>query len=62
MADLVNLRLARKRREREKKEAAAAANRVASGTPKALRRKAEAERDLADRKLDSHRLGPLHDE
>ncbi len=62
MAELVNLRLARKRREREKKEAAAADNRIASGTPKAARRKAQAERDLADARLDSHRLEPPHDE
>ena len=56
MGDLVNLRQARKRREREQKAAAAAENRAAFGMTRAERRKAEAEQTIADRRLDSHRL------
>ncbi len=55
MGDLVNLRQARKRREREREAAAAAENRAAFGMTKAERRKVEAEREKAERGLDSHR-------
>jgi F0F1-type ATP synthase membrane subunit b/b' len=54
-ADIVNLRNARKRAERRKTEANAAAQRVAHGTPKALRKEIEARRDKASRDLDAHR-------
>jgi hypothetical protein len=54
-AEIVNLRLARKRARRGKSEADAAAQRVAHGTPKALRVGIEARRDKAARDLDAHR-------
>jgi F0F1-type ATP synthase membrane subunit b/b' len=54
-AEIVNLRLARKRARRGKSEADAAAQRVAHGTPKALRDEIEARRDKAARDLDAHR-------
>lgn len=46
-ADIVNLRLARKRRRRGAAERDADANRVRHGTPKALRDEARAERARA---------------
>lgn len=58
MGDLINLRKARKRRERERDAAEAAHNRAAFGMSKAERRKVEAEREKAQRTLDSHRLEP----
>jgi Domain of unknown function (DUF4169) len=61
MADVVNLRLARKGRERQRRETEAAANRAAFGMTKAERRRLEGERDLAERGLDGHRLAPPDD-
>jgi hypothetical protein len=58
MGDLVNLRQARKRQERERKAAAAAENRAAFGMTRAERRRLEAEREKAERGLDAHRLDP----
>ncbi|RBP18383.1 uncharacterized protein DUF4169 [Roseiarcus fermentans] len=58
MGDIVNLRRARKRRDRERESAAAAENRVVFGTPKAERRRIEAEREAGDRRLDGHKLEP----
>jgi hypothetical protein len=58
MGDVVNLRQARKRRERARDAGAAAENRVAFGMSKAERRKIEAEQEKAQRGLDSHRLDP----
>jgi hypothetical protein len=55
-ADIVNLRIARKRSRRRKDEDEAAARRVTHGTPKALRQEIEARRDKATRDLDAHRL------
>jgi hypothetical protein len=55
VTEIVNLRLARKRAQRRKDEDAAAAKRVAHGTPKSLRKEIEAKRDKANRDLDSHR-------
>lgn len=57
MSDVVNLRLARKRRERAEKEATAAENRALHG-----RSKAERQRDLINRQkseafVEGHRLG-----
>lgn len=45
MADIVNLRQARKRKEREAREARAAENRSAFGRPKAEREASEVRRD-----------------
>jgi hypothetical protein len=56
-AEIVNLRVARKRDRRRKNEADAVARRIAHGTPKALRQEIEARRDKAARELDGHRRG-----
>lgn len=61
MGEIVNLRRARKRKERVRDEAAAAANRAAFGVPKAAKREARAERDLLERRLDDHRLADSDD-
>jgi hypothetical protein len=53
---VVNLRQARKRRDREREAAAAAENRIVFGMTKAERRKVEAERAKTERALDSHKL------
>ncbi len=58
MGDLVNLRRARKRKERLRDEADAAANRVLFGMTKAERRALEAERTKAERELDARRIAP----
>jgi hypothetical protein len=55
MAEIINLRQARKRKERAAKEAKAEANRVAFGRTKGERQQTDAERDLARRRLDGHR-------
>ena len=55
MADIVNLRQARKRKEREGREARAAENRAAFGRPKAERELANAREDQERRRLDGHR-------
>ena len=61
MGEIVNLRGARKRKGRLRDEAAAAANRTAFGVPKAAKRKARAERELVERRLDDHRLADPDD-
>jgi hypothetical protein len=55
-ADIVSLRRARKTRDRALREADAAANRIKHGTPPALRRADAAERSLAERRFEGHRL------
>lgn len=55
MADIVNLRLARKRKERQRRETAAAGNRVRHGRSKSERKAAEHAEDAASRLLDGHR-------
>ena len=57
MADIINLRRARKDKARIEGEERAAANRREHGRPRVLRDITEAERRLADRRLDGHRLG-----
>jgi len=57
-ADIVNLRRARKGKERRQREAGAAANRSAFGRTKAEREKADAERRLAGRAIEAHRREP----
>ncbi len=52
MADIVNLRTARKRKARAADARVADDNRLRHGTPKAIRQAAEAERSDAARKLD----------
>ncbi|NBN77028.1 DUF4169 family protein [Microvirga tunisiensis] len=55
-ADIVNLRQARKQRDRKDREATAEANRVRYGRSKADRKLAEAREEIARRHLDGHRL------
>ena len=57
MADIVNLRQARKRKQRAEKDALADANRIAFGRTKAERSVSEARKDLDARRLEGHRLG-----
>lgn len=56
MSQIINLRQARKARARAEKETEAAANRVHFGTPKALRKKGQAQTDLEARRLDGHKI------
>jgi hypothetical protein len=56
MGDVVNLRRARKARDRATAEAQAAQNRIEFGRTKAERKLAEAEKTLAERHLEGHRL------
>ena len=56
MGEVVNLRRARKGRDRQCKEAEAAENRIAFGMTKAERRRLHSEREKAERGLDGHRL------
>jgi hypothetical protein len=56
MVEIINLRRARKAKERAQKEKTAQANRVLHGTPKRLRQLSEAEKDKAEQKLASHQL------
>lgn len=56
MAEVVNLRLARKAKARAGREADAAANRAAHGRPKAERDLAEARAELEIRRVEAHRL------
>ena len=56
MADLINLRQARKARAKAEKEKTAQANRVAHGTSKSVRNLAEARKEKADKALSSHKL------
>ena len=61
MADIVNLRTARKRKARAADARVADDNRVRHGTPKAVRQAAEAERSDAARKLDGLKREPRTD-
>jgi hypothetical protein len=56
MAEIVNLRRARKAKARSEKDKTAQANRVTHGTPKALRNLAEARKDRAEQRLSGHKL------
>ena len=56
MAEIVNLRQARKRKQRQSEEAAAAERRFAFGRSKAERRLSEQERLKAEHDLESHRI------
>jgi len=55
LADVINLRGARKAKARTEKEKAAEANRLLHGTPKSLRNLAKAKRGKAARDLDAHK-------
>jgi hypothetical protein len=56
MAEIVNLRIARKRAARGQAEQQAAAKRLAHGVAKLQRDRAAAERDKARETLDQHRI------
>lgn len=56
MVEIVNLNRARKAKARAEKEKTAQANRVAHGTPKALRKLSDARKDQTDQRLTGHRL------
>ncbi|HZW46267.1 MAG TPA: DUF4169 family protein [Microvirga sp.] len=55
MAEIVNLRQARKQKARAEKEARAEQNRVTFGRGKAEKELTKAERELARRHIDSHK-------
>ena len=56
MAEIVNLRMARKRAAKEKTGRDAAEQRLAYGVSKPERERAEADRDKARQTLDQHRI------
>ena len=56
MAEIVNLRRARKGKARVEKDARAADNRVRFGRTKAEKREAAAEREQVERKLDGKKI------
>ena len=58
MAEIVNLRQARKNKARAGKEARAAENRVAFGRTKAEKTLTKAEQDLAKSRLEAHKRDP----
>ena len=62
MAEIVNLRRARKLRERERQQAEAAQNRALFGRSKAEKRLIESERALTEASLDACRLEDLDGE
>jgi len=55
MAEIINLRQARKQKARAEKEARANENRVAFGRTKAEKNLSQAEQDLAKSRLDLHK-------
>jgi hypothetical protein len=56
MAEIVNLRIARKRADRQRSHERAAAARVSHGMSKVDRTLAKANRDKIRRELDEHRI------
>ena len=56
MAEIINLNRVRKAKAKAQKAKTADANRVAPGTPKALRKLSEAKKDKAEQRLTGHRL------
>lgn len=58
MGEIVNLRMARKRKARDDRERQAAENRVVHGVAKAEKSRADAEKHRAAALLDGHRLDP----
>jgi hypothetical protein len=62
MAEIINLKQARKARAKAEKDKTAEANRLLHGTPKVVRNLAEARKDKADRALSSHRLEKPEDD
>lgn len=62
MAEIVNLKRARKQKARAASETEAAANRLTHGRTKAERSLTQAEQEAADRKLDGHKRGDRNDD
>jgi len=58
MAEIINLRRARKARDRAASEAEAAANRLSHGRSKAEKQATRAERERQERSLDGARRDP----
>jgi hypothetical protein len=58
MAEIINLRQARKQKARAEKEARADENRIAFGRTKAEKNLTKAEQDLAKSRLESHKREP----
>jgi hypothetical protein len=58
MAELVNLRTARKQAKRRQDDGHANAQRLAHGQPKHLRKLETVQREKAKRDLDQHRIEP----
>ncbi|HEX3755983.1 MAG TPA: DUF4169 family protein [Rhizomicrobium sp.] len=56
MAEIVNLRRARKANARAERNKTAEANRIAHGTPKTLRKLIQAQKEQAEQRLKGHRL------
>lgn len=56
MAEIVNLRTARKQAKRRQSDLNAQANRIAHGRPKNLSALADAQQEKANRDLDRHRI------
>lgn len=55
-AEIINLNRARKAKDRAEKDKTAQANRIAHGTPKALKKLSEARADKAEKGLSGHKL------
>ena len=56
MAEIINLRRARKQRARVEADKTAEQNRISFGRTKAERSLTEAEREMAARRIDGHKL------
>jgi Domain of unknown function (DUF4169) len=56
MADLINLRNARKQKAKKEKDKTAQANRVLHGAPKVLRKLSDAQKDQADQRFSGQKL------
>ena len=62
MAEIINLRSARKAKARAEARAGAAENRAKHGRSKAERENSEKVKSLAERRLDAHRRSELENE
>ena len=62
VVEIINLRRARKARDKVAKEKAAEANRVLHGTPKRLRKLSKAEKDKAEQRLAGQKLEKQEDD
>ena len=62
MAEIVNLRRARKAKAEAEKEKTAEANRLLHGTPKHLRKLSDAQKSKTEQRLSGHRLEKNQDD